>query len=368
MQAQYLKHLDDLRARQPYQNYLRVRGNVFKCLEMMDARAGAPSSYWKEELAGFDYLLDASPLIIEKLREHCYHITGIKSYEYRLHHAHAAEPFRKKLALLKALDSDGLFVGENASLGGFGHDIDGQLVNIDTLKFYESLIAMQKAGLLTPAKGQRGERQVWLEIGAGWGGFAYQVKTLFPNVTYVIVDLPQTLLFSATYLMSVFPQARCAFYPEASLEEVQSSTKSYDFIFLPHFMFQRLNLRVNLAINMVSFQEMTTEQVVGYVKNLKNMGCEQLYSHNRDRSGHNPELTTVTSIIEDHFGSPREIEVLGYGYTSLTPPAARARRAEDVVENAGWPRWLRSKKKVAPQPVKKHAPRKAGHYRHLVVS
>ena len=38
--------------------------------------ADAPSSYWQEELANFEYMLDASPLIIEKLRHHTHHITG----------------------------------------------------------------------------------------------------------------------------------------------------------------------------------------------------------------------------------------------------------------------------------------------------
>ena len=52
-----------------------------------------------------------------------------------------------------------------------------------------------------------GRKLVW-EIGAGWGGFAYQFKTLFPDVTYVIVDLPELFLFSATYLMTLFPEAK----------------------------------------------------------------------------------------------------------------------------------------------------------------
>jgi hypothetical protein len=44
-----------------------------------------------------------------------------------------------------------------------------------------------------------------IEIGAGWGGFAHHLKTLFPNISYTIVALPQTLLFSATYLKTTFP-------------------------------------------------------------------------------------------------------------------------------------------------------------------
>ena len=50
-----------------------------------------------------------------------------------------------------------------------------------------------------------------LEIGAGWGGFAYQFKTLFPKTTYVVVDFPELFLFSASYLVTVFPEAKVRF-------------------------------------------------------------------------------------------------------------------------------------------------------------
>ena len=98
---------------------------------------------------------------------------------------------------------------ESPALGGFGYDIDGRLFNVDTLKFYEVLIGMERGGVLAALRER--ERPVVCEIGAGWGGFAYQFKTLFPRSTYVIVDFPELFLFSATYLATVFPDARLAF-------------------------------------------------------------------------------------------------------------------------------------------------------------
>jgi hypothetical protein len=51
------------------------------------------------------------------------------------------------------------------------------------------------------------------------GGFRYQVKILFPNTTYVIVDLPMMMLFSATYLKMAFPDANVGLYQDrADLE------------------------------------------------------------------------------------------------------------------------------------------------------
>ncbi|MEA3226268.1 MAG: hypothetical protein U9Q07_09985, partial [Planctomycetota bacterium] len=190
--------LESERQSKAYEIYGRVRERVIDMLSKGREGATIPSEYWKEEVKGFEYMLDASPLIINRLREHSYHLTGVHSYVYRGHHAHKKGAFAGKLQALRKLDPNGdLFVPESPELGGFGHDLDGGLVNIDTLKFYESLIAMNKGGLLEPLQKQPDDRKVVVEIGAGWGGFAYQMKTLLPDMCYVIIDLPQTMLFSA---------------------------------------------------------------------------------------------------------------------------------------------------------------------------
>ncbi len=81
-----------------------MRDAIFASLAEMDEVAAAPSAYWREEISGFDYIFDASPLIVEKLREHCYHLTGITSYAYRDHHAHATRPFATKFSRLGKKD------------------------------------------------------------------------------------------------------------------------------------------------------------------------------------------------------------------------------------------------------------------------
>jgi len=324
--AQLEKTLEEMRAGPHYRNYLRARDAVLACLAEMDTGRAEPSAYWREELGGFDYMLDASPLIVEKLREHCHHITGDASYRYRQHHAIVADPFERKLARLSKLDQSNLFVPEAELLGGFGHPIDGSLINVDALKFFEVMIALDRAGFIDEIKNGRSRSETWLEIGAGWGGFGRVVKTLFPSTTYVVVDLPQTMLFSATYLLSAFPDARFAIYPEVSLKEIGSRLREFDFVFLPHYVFDDAELDIDLAINMVSFQEMTSEQVAGYLKNLSRMGCSRLYSLNRDRSSYNSELSAVSTLITEHFAKPRKIGILPYSYPTLVPPKPPPRR------------------------------------------
>ncbi len=285
-----------------YNNYLEVREHV---IGMMNDRLGnsLPSNYWKEEIEGFDYMFDASPLIINKLREHCYHLTGIRSYEYRDHHKNNSVQYENKLDLLKSLDeNDRLYIPENTILGGFGHKIEGDLVNIDTLKFYESLIALDRMGIISKLRNNSSRKHVVIEIGAGWGGFAYQFRKIIPNHTYIIIDLPQSILFSGTYLKTIFPKLNHLFYTNINEDFIQENIGNYDYIYIPNFCMEHIKFdKVNLAINMVSFQEMTTNQVNSYLENLIKMNCKYLYSHNRDRSKYNNEIESVRECIKGYF-------------------------------------------------------------------
>ena len=102
---------------------------------MDEAAAYEPSAYWQQEVEGFDYMFDASPLVIGKLREHEYHLTGLRSYEYRRHHADYARRFASKLRRLREVDPGNLFVPESEALGGFGHGLgvgSWDLINSDS--------------------------------------------------------------------------------------------------------------------------------------------------------------------------------------------------------------------------------------------
>jgi len=271
-----------------------------KILDMMNSYK--MSAYWFEEVMGFDYLFDASPIIVSKIREHCYHITNERGYNYRQHHAHSAQPFLDRLNALKALDSAGLFVPESEACGGFGHASPDGKINIDTLKYYEVMIGLNKAGFLEPFKHSGGKRRAMVEIGSGWGGFAYQFHTLFPNTTIFCIDLPATMIFSTTYLRGMFPEAKIALYGDMPAEELFARWQEFDFVFIPaHKLDHFTPLQLDLAVNMCSFQEMTTAQVDDYVKRLAGLGCKALYSLNRDRSKHNPELSLVSEIMAKRY-------------------------------------------------------------------
>lgn len=313
------RRIDELRESPAFQAYLTAREAVLRMQEL--AGHADPSAYWQEELAGFEYLLDASPLLIDKLRHHTFHVTGLKTYDYRTGKDAMAARAADKLRRLRELGGDDLLVPEARELGGFGFEIDGELYNVDTLKFYEVLIALQRGGVLGGLR-ESGERRAVWEIGAGWGGFARVLKTVVPDTTYFIVDLPELFLFSGTYLQTLFPDARIRYWQGESAEELADGWEGFDFVMVPAGALDRLRPpRLDLAINMVSFQEMTTEQVRGYVHHAHELGAPLLYSLNRDRSLYNTELTSTREIIGERFRL-HEVPVLDVPYTKLPPPGA----------------------------------------------
>ena len=323
-----------------YATYLRVREAV---LRMKDSGSGAisgtnaPSDYWAEELQLFDYLQEATPLVIRKLRHHAFHITGIRPYDYRNARDQQAH-FEKRLqALVTLAGGRELLVAEHPALGGFGFRIEGALYNVDTLKFFEVLVGMQRASVLQPFAREAGRRTV-LEVGGGWGGFAYQFKTLFPNTTYVIVDFPELFLYSATYLGTVCPDARLAFYGDAT---TSADWQGADFLFVPNTAMAALEgLRPDLLVNLVSFQEMTAAQVGEYARCAAAMSCPVLYSLNRERSYYNREIDSVSGVLRQHYVMT-DLPLLATDYTHATKKdsvlapaevAARQKKARDAGE------------------------------------
>lgn len=328
------ERLAALRATEFFANYEWARENVLAMYarDSADGLLGTASDYWEDELGGFDYLFDASPLMVAKLRHQTYHVTGIKPYDYRQGKDKGCELLRGKLeALIEVAGGDDLLVPEAPELGGFGHEIDGKLYNVDTLKYFEVLIAMRKAGVLGPLREQE-ERPIVLEVGSGWGGFPNVFKQLVPRSTYVIFDLPPLFLFSATYLKTRFPKAKFVFVGGADDINLEEQWADADFVFVPNTRFsQVVTPRLDLALNMVSFQEMTTEQVDGYMAWAHRMGAQFLYSLNRERSRYNDELLGVSRLLERYFW-PHEIDVLDISYTKLAPGKAKKRKKSVAVD------------------------------------
>ena len=335
--------MTDPRATPEFQSYLRARDAVL-AMKRADGHAFAatPSAYWAGELENIEYLVDATPLIVQKLRHHAFHITNVRPYDYRDKGDGRRDHFEARLRALRALGGDALLVPESPALGGFGYDVDGRLFNVDTLKYFEVLIGMERGGVLSAIRGC--DRPLVCEIGAGWGGFAYQFKTLFPRTTYVIVDFPELFLFSATYLGALCPGARMVFAGTSETATIDA-WRDADFVFVPHLLFRLVSaLPLDLTVNMVSFQEMTDAQVRGYAAMAATAGCPLLYSMNRERSPYNTQLVSVSESLSDWYGLT-EVALLDTDYLSALrkPPKAPAKPDPDA------PRYRHLVGRLAPE-------------------
>lgn len=312
LQSDMTSRIEKARHSEMYASYLATRNRILAMVEDMMKEGAAPSQYWSQEVAGFEYLFDASPLILERFREHCYHITGIHSYPYRQHHGNKNGSHAQRYIELKAIDKRNLFVPESPVLGGFGYELEGGVANVDTLKFYEVLIGLDKAGLLDSLSGGG----TVIEIGAGWGGFAYQLYKKFNSIRYVIIDLPHTMLFSAIYLSNVFPKANMIMHGDADFER-RLVAGDFDFAFVPHYAADRYKYpAVKFGVNIASFQEMTADQVSGYAALLSKNHCGAIYSLNRKRSPYNNQLQSVESELSKYYRC-EPIHVLDTPYTSI---------------------------------------------------
>jgi putative sugar O-methyltransferase len=236
-----------------------------------------------------------------RLRLHTYHLTVDTYHSYLLSEAEKAEFFRQRglQELTRGIPSD-LVLQEPP--GGIGLMLqDGRFVSNDTVKFQRTVNTLYREGILDVLRPPvNASRPIVLEIGPGYGGLAHHLSNILGNTTYVLIDLPEVLLFSASYLTLLHDTKKIYVYNQADFHSFidSSEARSYDFIFIPNYRLEALRQwKFDLVLNMYSFQEMTEEQVVGYLDFIRD-NCEGvLYSLNADAHRYNRQLSSLTDLL-----------------------------------------------------------------------
>jgi hypothetical protein len=223
--------------------------------------------------------------------------------------AEARQLFEEKLRAMVELGGADLLVADSPALAGLGVEVDGAAYSLDVLRFYEGLLALRRGAILSELQDLAERRVVW-EIGAGWGGFAYRLKSLCPNLTYVISDAPAALQPAAAYLAASFPEARCVFAGDGSSDDPWRGWSEADFVFVPDTRVEAIRPgRLDLTISMLSFQELPTEQVRGYVRHAYRQHCRYLYSLHGDCSASVAQSSDVRAVIAEYYW-PHPIAIL----------------------------------------------------------
>jgi SAM-dependent methyltransferase len=149
--------------------------------------------------------------------------------------------------------------------GESGWDVDGAVVNFDTWSCQQRLNGLRGSGVLDLVRRRaapRGYARV-LEIGAGFGNLAYNLQQQLGPTDYVVVDLPESMVYSAVWLGAALPDQRhtvaapgrplpaegpgVTFVANHLLDEFQDQLGSFD-----------------LVVNVMSLSEMAPAQVAEY--------------------------------------------------------------------------------------------------------
>lgn len=150
---------------------------------------------------------------------------------------------------------------------------DGKIVNYDTARYLDFIVSLYECDILTELeKRLQGVKPIKiLEIGGGFGGLAYCLMEIFSyNVKYVVVDIPESLLFSSIYLSILFKslENKIVFY-----ENTDVLPKNKGISFLPNFYYKNMVLDndefFDLVINTESLAEMAKPQVLDYIESIK---------------------------------------------------------------------------------------------------
>jgi hypothetical protein len=163
---------------------------------------------------------------------------------------------------------------------------------------------LYRHGVLSKSSDAGGKRCYVLEVGGGYGGLAHHLSKICLNSTYVIVDLPETLLFSASYLTLLNPHKKIYIYDSNEFPGfVQNDDMgSYDFVLLPNYMLRSLTRsRFDLVLNIASLQEMRTSQVEVYLDFIQQVCSGVFYSWNANCHPRNRELSDLSDLLGQRF-------------------------------------------------------------------
>ena len=180
----------------------------------------------------------------------------------------------------------------------------GRIINADITRYQSCVSNLHSMGVLDHIK-KGSRRGAVLEIGGGYGGLAHGLgNRVTANATYVVLDLPEMLLFSGGYLIANNPDKKIYVYdPETFTPEfVREGIKQFDYALLPNYKVSELAaLRdLKLVINMQSFQEMTPAQIREYLTFAAEQLDGFLYSDNVDCHPYNDELKG-SSVSQELF-------------------------------------------------------------------
>ena len=165
-------------------------------------------------------------------------------------------------------------VGENFCL-----NYRGQRLNQRILRYaYYSSQIKKKTDLKIHNK------NLFLDIGGGYGGLTRLLKNIYNKSTFVIIELPELCMLSAYFLKKNFSDKKIGTFTDFKDKNtiVANDLNNYDFVILPQNFMEKFDDDLfDLIINTTSLGEMTDEMQDYYIKNIERCSKNFFYSVNR---------------------------------------------------------------------------------------
>ncbi|MDX2256001.1 MAG: putative sugar O-methyltransferase [Pseudanabaenaceae cyanobacterium bins.39] len=198
-------------------------------------------------------------------------------------------------------------------LGEIGWDVSGITVSHDLYVYQERLNLLYESGVIDELSRKVREKGsvTIVEIGGGFGGLANLIRQVIPQVNYFICDLPESLLFSSLYLSLVFPNHQHTIYDGADSEILIKNDLGFKFI--PNFMFDDLktvDLQVDLAINTLSFSEMSEKQVRCYAESIRHLLKDSGVLFEQNQDNRSVGLIYCKEYITDYFTNRETLKTI----------------------------------------------------------
>lgn len=123
------------------------------------------------------------------------------------------------------------------------------------------------------------QRPKVVELGGGFGGFAYFLLRDRSDLVYMNFDLPEVLALASYYLLASHPDKKFALYGEIELENIDLN--DFDAILFPNFEIEKIKENsVHMAFNSYSLAEMEIDAINNYISIFCNISNKFIYHLN----------------------------------------------------------------------------------------
>ena len=165
-----------------------------------------------------------------------------------------------------------------------------------------------------------------LEIGGGFGTLGEILyKCKIPDLQYIDLDLPPMVSIASQYSKTVFSETEVYEFNDPSEQNLVIDTLS-KLNFLPNWSIEKLDGKIDLFVNFISFQEMEPEIVKNYAYHIQRLNPNFLLLRNLregKQKANGKNLGVKTPIKKEDYLSffdqykVRELNVFPFGYKTV---------------------------------------------------